>query len=88
MVAHINQVRELRLKLTTKRATLQVNEEVHTLARQYSEVTGIPISTVVNRALKDWFENVGAAQIEAFSQPLALTLAPVTFITDHKRDEN
>jgi len=58
---------------SSKRVPVLVNNEgpqgTYSRLQQYSETTGISIARVVDEALTDWLETVGAARLVAFEKP-------------------
>jgi hypothetical protein len=46
-------------------ANTRIEKKVYENFQQMSAVTGLPISSLINRALDDWFSTVGAVQMEA-----------------------
>ena len=49
------------------RVHVVVDSETHQKLKAYSELTGVPITTVASQALADWMETVGAARLDAMT---------------------
>jgi hypothetical protein len=56
------------MALKSKHIPVHVDAETYELAKAYSEKTGVPMTRVVARALREWLETVGARQLAAFKQ--------------------
>ena len=42
--------------------TVRLGKRVHSMVKDYSEVTGIPLSKVLERAFEEWMSTVGVAR--------------------------
>ena len=47
------------------RTQVWLDKRVHQIVKEYSALTGVPISRVMNDALLDWMSDQGATRIEA-----------------------
>lgn len=63
---------------TPARKSVQLGTKVHEIVKEYSNLTGISISRVLDDCITDWMSNVGAARIEALglSQRKEATVIP------------
>ena len=72
-----------------KRVPVSIDSETYDKITAYSESTGIPKVRVVAEALKDWFDTIGAARLDAIMNSkrvveqhilhtVAVPLAPTT----------
>jgi len=59
-----------------KRQPVTVDSALHVKYKMYSELTNIPIAQLVNRALAEWFENVGEARLEVMLEGATADIKP------------
>jgi len=47
---------------------VRLGRQAYTKAKEYSQITGVPISRVLDNAVEHWMFTVGRARLEAFTQ--------------------
>lgn len=56
------------MRTATVATSVRLGLDTHTMIKDYSEATGIPMSKVLDVALVDWLSTVGAARLEALAR--------------------
>jgi hypothetical protein len=51
----------------TALATIRIDAETHAMLKAYSDATGVPISKVAVRAIREWMETAGRRQAQALA---------------------
>ena len=53
-----------KVKYKDKRKSVKISPRAYELLSYYSDVTGVPITKVIDDCVNDWYETVGIGRIE------------------------
>ena len=59
-----NETRVVRKKYKDQRKPVKISPRAYDLLSYYSDVTGVPITKVIDDCVNDWYETVGIGRIE------------------------